>query len=147
MRADAGATQRPAGYARAGLAASGQRPTRARRLAETVQAATVGQAGVLVSAISIWEIGMLVAKGRLTLDRDVRKWVQLALPLPGVSLIGLDPEIAMTASGLHGAMQGDPADRLIVARARHLGAVVLTGDRLILEYCAACHVRALRAGA
>jgi PIN domain nuclease of toxin-antitoxin system len=113
----------------------------------TVQGATVGQAGVLVAAISIWEIGMLVAKGRLTLDRDVGEWVRLALSLPGMSLVALDPDIAVAASRLPGAMHGDPADRLIVASARHLGAVVVTEDRLILDYAAAGHVRALRAGA
>jgi PIN domain nuclease of toxin-antitoxin system len=111
-----------------------------------VEAATVGQAGVKVAAISIWEIGMLVAKGRLVLDRDVGEWVQQALSLPGLSIVGLDPEIAIAATRLPADMHGDPADRLIVASARHLGGVVLTEDRLILEYAAAGHVRALRAG-
>jgi len=31
---------------------------------------------VLLSAISPWEVAMLVSKGRLTLDRDVGEWVQ-----------------------------------------------------------------------
>lgn len=111
-----------------------------------VAAATAGQAGVRVAAISIWEIGMLVAKGRLTLDRDVGEWVQQALSLPGIGLVGLEPDIAVAASRLPGEMHGDPADRLIVASARRLGAVLVTDDRLILEYAAAGHVRALRAG-
>jgi PIN domain nuclease of toxin-antitoxin system len=112
-----------------------------------VEAATAGQAGVMVAAISIWEIGMLVAKGRLTLDRDVGEWVQMALSLPGMFLVGLEPDIAIAASRLPGEMHGDPADRLIVASARHLGGMLLTDDRLILEYAAAGHVRALRASA
>ncbi len=70
----------------------------------------------------------MVAKGRLTLDRDVGEWVRAALSLPG-------------------EMRGEPADRLIVASARHTGALLITEDRLILEYAVAGHVRALRAGA
>jgi PIN domain nuclease of toxin-antitoxin system len=112
-----------------------------------IESATVGQGGVMVAAISIWEIGMLVAKGRLTLDRDVGEWVQAALSLPGVGLVALEPEIAVAASRLPGQMHGDPADRLIVASARHVGAVLITDDRLILDYAAEGHVRAMRAGA
>ncbi len=88
---------------------------------------------------------MLVAKGRLTLDRDVGEWVQAALSLPGMGLIALEPEIAVAASRLPGEMHGDPADRLIVASARHMGAVLITDDKLILDYAEAGHVRALRA--
>jgi PIN domain nuclease of toxin-antitoxin system len=88
---------------------------------------------------------MLVAKGRLTLDRDVGEWVQAALSLPGMGLIALEPEIAVAASRLPGEMHGDPADRLIVASARHMGAVLITDDKLILDYAEADHVRALRA--
>ena len=89
---------------------------------------------------------MLVAKGRLTLDRDVGEWVEAALSLPGVGLVALEPDIAVAASRLPGELHGDPADRLIVASARHVGALVITEDRLILDYAAAGHVRAMRAG-
>jgi len=39
-----------------------------------------------VSAITPWEIAMLVSKGRLTLDRDVGEWLAAALALPGIKL-------------------------------------------------------------
>lgn len=115
------------------------------RARAAIEAATIGQAGVHVAAISVWELGMLVAKGRLTLDRDVGEWVHAALSLPGMGLIAMEPEIAVAASRLPGAMHGDPADRLIVATARHMGTMLITGDGLILDYAAAGHVRALRA--
>ncbi len=101
----------------------------------------------MVAAISIWAVGMLLAKGRVTLDRDVGEWVRAALSRSGMGLVALEPEIALAASRLPGEMQGDPADRLIVASARHTGAVLITEDRLIMEYAGAGHVRALRAGA
>jgi PIN domain nuclease of toxin-antitoxin system len=110
-----------------------------------VEAACRYQAGVLIAAISVWEVGMLVAKGRLVLDRDVGEWVRMALALPGVTLIGLEPDIAVSSTRLPGDLQGDPADRLIVASARHVGAVLITDDGSTLEYAAQGHVRALRA--
>jgi PIN domain nuclease of toxin-antitoxin system len=114
---------------------------------EAIEAAGREQAGVLLAAISVWEIGMLVAKGRLTLDRDVAEWVRLALSLPGVNLAPLEPEIALGATRLPALLHGDPADRLIVATARHHGATLITDDTVILDYAAAGHVRAVRAGA
>lgn len=105
------------------------------------QAADEGQ--VWVSAITPWEIGMLVAKGRLVLARDVQAWVDEVLALPGLRLAPLLPAIAVASTRLPGEMQGDPADRLIVATARHLGAALVTADRVLLLYAAAGHLQAL----
>jgi len=55
-----------------------------------------------VSAISVWEIGMLDAKGRIVLGSPCEKWVATALALPGLRLIGLEPEIAVASSRLPG---------------------------------------------
>ena len=99
-----------------------------------------------VAAISTWEIAMLVAKGRLALDRDVGEWLTAALGLPGLRLASLDPQVAVDSTRLPGAVQGDPADRLIVATARRHTATLITDDRLILDYSATGHVKAHRAG-
>lgn len=101
--------------------------------------------GVLVCAITPWEIAMLVAKGRLALGRDVGEWVQAALSLPGVRLAPLSPEVAVASARLPGVIHGDPADRLIAATARHHGATLVTDDRLLLEYAAQGHLSALAA--
>ncbi len=39
----------------------------------------VAEESLLIAAISIWEIGMLVEKKRITLPMDVREWVERAL--------------------------------------------------------------------
>jgi PIN domain nuclease of toxin-antitoxin system len=88
----------------------------------------------LVPAISVWEIGMLVAKGRLGFDRDVATWVDEALSLPGVQLAPLSASIALRASALPGELHGDPADRLIVATAIDHACALVTKDDLILRY-------------
>jgi PIN domain nuclease of toxin-antitoxin system len=100
---------------------------------------------VLVSAISPWEVAMLVSKGRLVLDRDVGEWVHEALAQPGIRLEPLSPEIAVASTRMPGELHGDPADRLIAAAARHLGAVLLTEDQLLLNYGKAGHIKTLKA--
>jgi len=101
---------------------------------------------VLLSAISPWEVAMLVSKARLTLDRDVGEWVEAAVSVYGLRLEPITPEIAVASTRLPGNIHPDPADRLIVATARHLGATLLTEDALLLEYGTAGHVKVMRAG-
>lgn len=89
---------------------------------------------LVVSAITPWEIGLLVARNRLTLKLEVQRWVDAALALPGVSLYPLLPEIAVGSSRLPWEMHGDPADRILAATARHIGAALVTADEQLLRY-------------
>lgn len=100
---------------------------------------------VLVSAISPWEIAILVSKGRLVLDRDVGEWIQAAL-LPGIRLEPISPEVAVASTRLPGTIHSDPADRMISATARHLGSTLVTADELLLAYGKAGHIKTLDAG-
>ena len=109
-----------------------------RLIEETVQAGRVA-----VSAITPWEIALLVERRRLRLGREVREWIAQALALPGVTLIPIEPAIAIDAVRLPGKFHADPADRFIVATARHLQVPLLTADRKILAYSEAGHVRAV----
>ena len=89
---------------------------------------------------------MLVAKGRLELDRDVLDWLEAAARLPGLGVTPLSTAIAVGSTRLPGELHGDPADRLIVATARHLGAALVTADRALLGYAASGHLEAQAAG-
>jgi PIN domain nuclease of toxin-antitoxin system len=101
---------------------------------------------LLVSAITPWEIGMLAGKKRINLYRDVLDWVRSALSMPGVGLTPLSLEVAVGSNQLPFEMQSDPADRILVATARHLGATLVTADRALLEMAKKGHFRALDAG-
>jgi PIN domain nuclease of toxin-antitoxin system len=92
-----------------------------------------------ISAITPWEIALLVGKNRLSLGKDVLVWVREALALPGVRLAPLEPEIAVASARLPFEMQADPADRILVATARHLGAALVTADRALLEFARRGH--------
>ena len=45
---------------------------------------------VRVSAISVWEVGMLEAKGRIRLDAEINVWIGKALSVPGLFLVALE---------------------------------------------------------
>ncbi len=80
-----------------------------------------------ICAISCWEVGMLVSKRRLELDRDVLLWIRQGLALPRVILLPLTPEICI-ASTLLVDTPADPADRMIAASAKEHRASVVTKD-------------------
>ena len=88
---------------------------------------------IAVSAITPWEIGLLANKGRLRLGADVMDWVRTVLAKPGLRLAPLEPEIAVNSTRLPFEMHADPADRILVATARHLGATLVTADSALLE--------------
>jgi PIN domain nuclease of toxin-antitoxin system len=96
-----------------------------------------------VSAITPWEIAMLVAKGRLRLGRDVADWLAAALALPGIHLEPLSPAIAVASTRLPWEVHPDPADRILLATARHLDATLVTADGQLLSYGALGFVRTM----
>lgn len=87
-----------------------------------------------VSAISCWEVAMLVAKGRLVLDRDPEVWLDQALKLPRVQLLPLSPRIAVRSARLGGARLADPADCIIVATALEFGCPIASKDERIRSF-------------
>lgn len=90
---------------------------------------------IWVSVISVWELAMLESKGRISLPYSCYEWVNRALNAPGISLAPLTPEIAIESSRLPGSFHGDPADRILAATAKSLGACLATRDAEILRYC------------
>ncbi len=93
------------------------------------------ESGLLsVSVISVWEIGMLESKSRITFNIPCMEWIDKALSLPGLHLIPLSPKIAIESTRLPNNFHGDPADRIITATARINNASLITKDRKILEY-------------
>jgi PIN domain nuclease of toxin-antitoxin system len=100
-----------------------------KKLSEKARRAIDSDDEIGVSAISTWEVAMLVSKGRLELDRDVLLWVRQALALPKVTLIPLSPEIAVASATLGTGFPGDPADRILAATALRLRVPLVTRDR------------------
>ncbi len=77
---------------------------------------------------------MLVRRGRLTLDRDVRTWVQAALAPQSIAELAPSAATAARAGLLENPFPGDPADRLIYATAVGRDTQLITADRAIRAY-------------
>jgi PIN domain nuclease of toxin-antitoxin system len=90
--------------------------------------------GLVVSAISVWELGVLSAKGRIQLSVPLRDWIDNALGVPGIRFAPLDAAAAAESTLLPGAPHGDPADRMLIATARTQNISLATRDGDILEY-------------
>lgn len=105
------------------------------RLGEAARRALAEADSISVSAISAWEVVMLERKGRIAIDRRPAEWVRQALSQPGVTAVPVDPPIAVAAAALDGdGAPADPADRMIYATARELGATLITKDRVLREF-------------
>jgi len=86
----------------------------------------------VVSAISVWEVAMLVEKRRLVLSPTLDEWVGANLQSP-VELEPVHPSISIASARLAN-FHGDPADRIIVATAALLGLPLVTADTKIIEW-------------
>ena len=85
-----------------------------------------------VSAISFWEVAMLVEKNRLEMQIEVDVWRQSLID-KGLQEVALTGNTAVRSALLTG-FHGDPADRMIIASAINLGASLCTADEKILEW-------------
>ena len=85
-----------------------------------------------VSAITFWEVGLLEARGRLSLSAPVREWRNAVLAAGAVEL-PLDGNVALRALDLAG-LHDDPADRFIVATALGHEATLVTADERLLVW-------------
>ena len=103
-----------------------------RRGRAVVREAMEGSA-IYISAISAWEVAMLVKKGRLRLSMDAPDWIAQSHALPGVHFVPVDNAIAVRAVHLDVAHR-DPADRIIAATAIGLGARLVTKDEKLTQY-------------
>ena len=111
---------------------SGNHPLPDRVLQAIEQA--LAEEEVLVSAITAWEISMLITRGRLSLTMDVETWLGIVDEIEGLRFVAVDREIAVKSTLLPGVFHKDPADRMIVATARANGVPLVTADEKILAY-------------
>lgn len=95
-----------------------------------------------LSAISLWEISMLAARGKINLGIPCLQWLNDATKAPGLQILPLTLNIAVESCHLPGNFHGDPADRIIVAGARVENLLLMTRDQKILAYSKNHHLQA-----
>jgi PIN domain nuclease of toxin-antitoxin system len=101
--------------------------------------------GVFVSPASAWEVGLLsrVRGGSgpaLSFLPDPQSWFARFMSGPGIKEAPLLAEIAIASSHLPDPLHGDPADRFVIATARHHQIPIITRDGKIIDYAAQGHV-------
>lgn len=85
------------------------------------------QGTLAASDISLWEIAMLIAKGRLDPGKDAKSFLDDLVLGRQLSILPITPAIAVRAQSDE-FPQGDPADRLIAATALEYGVPLVTAD-------------------
>jgi len=104
-----------------------------KKLSARARAALGTSSEIGLCAISCWEIATLVARKRLSFDRDVLLWLKQSLSTSQARLVPLDPDIAVACSQLKWN-HSDSADRLIVASAVIHRAQIVTKDERIRSF-------------
>jgi PIN domain nuclease of toxin-antitoxin system len=94
----------------------------------------VTERNIFISSISTWEVAILVSRGRLQLTTSPSDWVAASEALPFFDFVPVSNSIALKSVQLPGDLHNDPADRIIIATAISLGAVLVTKDEKIRNY-------------
>jgi PIN domain nuclease of toxin-antitoxin system len=85
-----------------------------------------------ISAISFWEIALLIARGRLRTSETADQ-IRVAMIEAGITELALTGDICILAVGLPD-LHADPADRFITATAIAHDATLVTVDRALLQW-------------
>ena len=87
----------------------------------------------LLADISLWEVAMLVERGRIAFDVPLRDWLDAAAHPHSVRIVPISSRIAEEVAALPASFHRDPADRVIVSTSRVLGVPLLTQDAMIAK--------------
>lgn len=109
-------------------------PSQLSELAQTVIQREETNNGLLVSAISVWEVAVKCSLGKLDLPLPIDEWYQLAQTHSGIVIKPLSPIDAIASTQLPNVFHKDPADRILVAIARRYEISLVTCDTKILNY-------------
>jgi PIN domain nuclease of toxin-antitoxin system len=86
----------------------------------------------LLSVVSVWEIVIKRALGKLHLHRPI-DGIVIDQTANGIAILPVVLEHVLAVAGLP-AIHGDPFDRLLIAQAKVEGAAMVSGDPLIARY-------------
>ena len=95
---------------------------------DALAAANQGE-GMVIADISLWEIAMLIQKGRVQVATDCHTFLNLILQANRIHVRAITPQIATLSTQLLPTINADPADRLIVATALAERVPLVTADR------------------
>ncbi len=104
---------------------------------EAMKASNEADAGLYLSAVSVWEICLKHRLGKLDLPKPPKDFIPWAMAELGLLPLPLLVEAAALEADLP-PHHKDPFDRMLVCQALHHGLTILTPDKLISQYGAPC---------
>ena len=93
---------------------------------------------IYLSPISVWEISIKHALGRLPLPEKPEHFIPSQRKRHGIKTLPLEEEVALYLPRLP-LLHNDPFDRMLICQAIVNGMAIMTPDELILKY----HVRTI----
>ena len=102
-----------------------------RRLSATAVAAirrALHGGGLAIASITLWEVAMMLARGRVIAQGTPEAWLGALIDKSGVIIKEITPAVAVLTMHLPDNFPGDPADRLIAATARAEGMALVSRD-------------------
>ena len=90
-------------------------------------------AGLSIASITLWEIALLITRGRIRAQGTVQGFLQQLVEASRVRVREITPEVAALAMQFPDDFPADPGDRLIAATARADGATLVTADQRIQQ--------------
>lgn len=103
-------------------------PKRLSKAAATAIRDAGGAGGLAVASISLWEVAMMIALGRVVPRGSPEAWLRDLVDRASVAVKEITPAIASVATQFPDEFPADPADRLIAATARVEGLLLVTRD-------------------
>lgn len=88
---------------------------------------------LFVSAATLWEIGILASLKRIEMEVSLSKLVEHSYRHAGISVLAIDPLHVDTLVSLP-FFHRDPFDRLLVAQAKSIDAVIVSKDSELDRY-------------
>jgi PIN domain nuclease of toxin-antitoxin system len=84
-----------------------------------------------LSPISVWELMILVEKGRIVLNTGVEEWIGQALKAAPLQEAPLTTEVALATREIH-LSHHDPADAFLAATAKVFDLTLVTADARLI---------------
>ena len=98
-----------------------------RSAADAIRRAVKG-GGLATASITLWEVAMMLARGRVVPQGTPEAWLSTLTDRSGVTVRPITPAIATLAAQMPPEFPADPADRLIAATARVENVALVTPD-------------------
>jgi len=109
------------------------KPEMLSRKAKKAISAANNSDGIIFCDISLWEIALLMHKGRLSIDVEYLEFIKLVSESNNYVYRGITPEIARLSAKLFSDNNKDPADRIIAATSIIENAKLVTADKKLRQ--------------